>query len=240
LASLVDAFVVVDFHEIVSKPKNPGERPSAVRTLAFAHGSPLLAFGGLADVIELWYVDGFEEPPHSLGMLGRGHAGDINAVAFSPDGSILASASDEGEVGLWATPTPSALSDAHQRLLRDSSAVSDDLELLGMVKAHPNDVTDLSWSWDGKLATSAQDQTVHIHSVYVNSTQRTARLSLEATYQHNVDVLYSVDFHPNHTGMLVSGALSNEARGWRAKEDLNLDDPERFLMNCTSLFRGSG
>jgi len=219
----VSAQAPVPYQQVVSKAPAGSDRPSATRALAFAPDRPLLAFGGLAQQVELWLVDG-SEPPAALGISGVGHSGDINALGFSPDGMVLASASDYGEVGLWA-PASAVLGGANG---------TSQLPLLAFFQAHSNDVTDLSWSVDGRLATSAQDQSVVVHRVDTDISAGTAQVALEASYNHVVAVLFSVDFHPSHTGVIVSGALSNEARGWRAAENLNIDGPERFYMNCSA------
>jgi WD40 repeat protein len=44
----------------------------------------------------LWSLAAGEE----VGLL-RGHAGKVQSVVFSPDGQVLATGSDAGEVLLW-------------------------------------------------------------------------------------------------------------------------------------------
>jgi WD40 repeat protein len=72
----------------------------------------------------------------------EGHTGDINAVTFSSDGQLLASASDDDTVRLW-NPTTG--------------------ELLQMLEGHTKWVKVVAFSPDGQLLASAsQDRTVRL------------------------------------------------------------------------------
>jgi WD40 repeat protein len=75
---------------------------AAPKTVAFPAAGPLLAIGGSRrrgqDSLTLW---DWRERRRRAGL--DGHEGGVNGLAFSSDGSILASSDSAGVVKLWAT-----------------------------------------------------------------------------------------------------------------------------------------
>ncbi|WP_285580447.1 hypothetical protein [Herbidospora sp. NBRC 101105] len=69
----------------------------AVTSLAFDHGTGLLASGGADQSVRLWDPNRSTSAVHVL----RGHGDRVTSVAFSSDGAFLASGGDDGTIRLW-------------------------------------------------------------------------------------------------------------------------------------------
>lgn len=82
----------------------------------------------------------------------KGHKGKVNAIKFSPDGVLLASASDDNTIKLW-----------------DIESGREKRTLVG----HTNYVTCLSFSPDGnRLVSGSEDNTVRLWDVHGNNAER--------------------------------------------------------------------
>ncbi|KAF4035218.1 WD domain G-beta repeat [Phytophthora infestans] len=128
---------------------------------------PLLATGGADKEIKLWRVGESDNPEAKDGVVLEfvfslsGHDRSVNCVRFSPNGSYLASASDDTSIILWSKPK-TAGDDWRWDQISSLSDVGRTILSLG----HKGDITDLSWSPDSDfLASSSVDNRCVIWNV---------------------------------------------------------------------------
>jgi WD40 repeat protein len=110
--------------------------------------------------------------------------GDINVIAFSPDGTTLAIGTDQGEVGLWDITTKSSITRLGSPLIAASSAA--------------NSAYSLAYTADGKyLAMGTGD-------FYGSSTVRLQSLQPRMSLQKTIDYLpWSLAFSPDGQALAI-------------------------------------
>jgi WD40 repeat protein len=123
-------------------------------------------------------------PPELLLTL-KGHKGWVSAVAFSPDGKLLATASADKTVKFWNATTG---------------------QLEATVDAHTDIVTSVAFSKDGKqFATASFDGTAKVWN--------TATRELLHTFRGHRGAVLTVAFNPNGRA-LAAGGIDGTVRVW--------------------------
>ncbi|KAF5366546.1 hypothetical protein D9758_008968 [Tetrapyrgos nigripes] len=164
---------------------------SAICCIDFSSDGKMLALGledgtiGILNLLTAKYIQELQ-----------GHAGHVNSVAFSPDGTKLASCSET--LRLWDVTTGTHIAE----LLQD----------------HTEWVYSVTFSPDGtKLASGSADNTLRLWDV-ATGTQITEPL------QGHTDQVNSVAFSPDGT-KLVSGSKDKTLRLWDAATGTQITEP---------------
>ncbi|KAJ7732746.1 WD40 repeat-like protein [Mycena maculata] len=145
---------------------------------------------GLKTGRECWW-------PGLQGVL-RGHNGEVNSVAFSPDGRRIVSGSYDNTVRIWDAET--------QEQIREP------------LHGHNSWVTSVAFSPDGRrIVSGSNDNTVRIWDA---ETQEQIR---EPLHGHN-DWVRSVAFSPDGR-RIVSGSKDNTVRIWDAETQEQIREP---------------
>lgn len=169
------------------------QHTNAVFTLAFHPEGKVLASGSIDHSICLWDVNPLpqagtdQESSGSARLITalHGHNHQVLAVAFSPDGSLLASGSADTTICLW---------DSTERRLRST------------LRGHTHWVRSLAFSPDGAhLISGGGDQTIRIWDL---AEQRV----LEVLRGHT-HVIRALALHPDGA-LLASGGLDDTIRLW--------------------------
>jgi WD40 repeat protein len=139
--------------------------------------------------------------------IGTDHQAQVNAIAFSPDGQLLASASDDHTVKLWR--------------------VSDGA-LLGTLRGHFEEVNCVAFSHNGEmLASGSMDRTIKLWNV--------ADQSLIRTMGGNEFIL-GVAFSPDDQQLTSGGGYStNEIKVWRLSDGENISITHDQLGSTNSV-----
>ncbi|MDM8557822.1 WD40 repeat domain-containing protein [Candidatus Parabeggiatoa sp. HSG14] len=125
--------------------------------------------------------------PTKLYKVLRGHTGDVNAVAFSPDGRIIASGSSDTTVKLWGINNGKEI-----KTLRESQG----------------DVLTVAFNSDNSehlFASGGSDRTIRLWNI---NTRENPRILVG-----HEGAIHSVAFNPNGR-TLVSGSWDNTVRIW--------------------------
>ncbi|MEO0405860.1 MAG: serine/threonine-protein kinase [Cyanobacteria bacterium P01_A01_bin.135] len=211
---------------------SPAQRPSLPRPVIWLMALGLLTTTGLA--VRQWQwppatnqAEAEAPPPYSAYATFKGHSAQLNTLALSLDGTMLASGSDDQTIKLWDVQAGKELrtlprhSDRVQavafspdgKLVISGSGSSDLLVwetatgvLRTSLTGHDSAINDIKVSSDGRiLASASADRTIRLWDL-----QRSELLQVLEGHQSYVN---AVVFTPDGT-TLLSGSADRTIRSW--------------------------
>ncbi len=165
------------------KPRAPGNssQPTGNLLRYIALALIVLAELAVAGGDFLWYTH-----PHHL-YIYHGHSDAVNAVAWSPDGTRIASGSDDGTVQVWDAASGKILTFYH---------------------GHSDMVIAVAWSPDGtRIASASSDKTVQVWDA--------AKGDNVYTYAGHSDAVNTVAWSPDGTH-IASASSDKTVQVWDA------------------------
>jgi len=133
-----------------------------------------------------WHLLSAQCNPQTLSILG--HQADVLAVAYSPDGSLVATASKDGTAAVWKAASG---------------------QLVHMLRDHRSEVTSVTFSPDGRLlATGSEDNTIRLW--------RVASGEIVRSLIGHVDHVLAIAFSPDGV-QVASGSRDKSVRIWDAE-----------------------
>jgi WD40 repeat protein len=200
--------VVVENVIMASKQKMIGVHSREVTCVAFSPDGKSVLSGSTDWTVKLWHittaasgrvVDVWNAIAGPINNRRRGHSGAVTCVAFSPDGELAASGSNDWTVNLWDATTG---------------------DICRTLEGHARGITCVAFSLDGKcVASGSNDETVKLWDTTTGVNFQTVRLwNLDTGAIHKTDEgdsrwVISVAFSPD--GKLVaSGSDGKTLKIW--------------------------
>ncbi|HEX3049497.1 MAG TPA: protein kinase [Aggregatilineaceae bacterium] len=168
--------------------------PAGADVRSVAIHDPLIATSDAAGNIMLWDM----ETRQMVGSPLLGHEGEVNSIAFSPDGQLLVSGGADGRVRLWDVNSG---------------------DMLGKpFEGQTAEIWSVAFSPDGtRIAAAGEAMNITLWDV------ETGEMVFDPLKGHT-DYVYSVAFSPDGS-LLASGGADNMVRLWDAQTGEALGEP---------------
>ncbi|GMH38675.1 hypothetical protein BSKO_06559 [Bryopsis sp. KO-2023] len=160
------------------------------------HSSGWLATSGADKTVKLWKVSDLAKGTNAVEFIGdlAGHTGSVNCIRFSPNGKLLASGGDSGELLLWKPneDTNASTKENVKPWVR-----------YALLRGHSEDIYDLCWSLDSSaLLSGAVDNKAAVWDVAGGKRGAVCKVLL-ANHMHYVQ---GVAWDPANEFLVTQGA----------------------------------